>query len=387
MLSSIEQLANFYEQNSDYNKALSLALQYCEIDQWNEDMQCKVMRLYALNGQNNAAINQYESTCNFFKNELGTEPRKETHHLARRIRSGEISAHRNEKTLENIVCELYRSVDQPDQWMDVAGKIANLVGAERFLFASRDKVNLEMKGDIYWGLGDEAYEAYISHYSNVDILSQRLEHAPQNRFHISYDLCPDQLYFKSELYNDFCKPFDIHYSTGVAFSEPDSSTYTQFACLWGADTKAFDTNDIKPLNSLVAHLQQFVRLRQKFEHLEQQTRSSDQITERFTTPAFLCNRHGQILSRNTQTESLFSTSEILTALGESIVFFQNHHQLKFETLLYQAINATDAKARLVDGRWHIQDGNKTLEVSIFPFTYRAEGSADNSQPCALIVIT
>jgi len=89
-LALLEQLSNRYMHMGDYSKALQFALRYAEMEPWNEDALRRVMRLYALNGQNSSAIVQYEACCRLLKKELGALPNKETRHLAECIRNGEL---------------------------------------------------------------------------------------------------------------------------------------------------------------------------------------------------------------------------------------------------------------------------------------------------------
>ena len=86
----LEQLSDSYMHMGDYSKALQFALRYVELEPWDEDALRRVMRLYALNGQNSTAIVQYEVCCRLLKKELGALPNKETRHLAERIRNGEL---------------------------------------------------------------------------------------------------------------------------------------------------------------------------------------------------------------------------------------------------------------------------------------------------------
>lgn len=386
-LGILEQLSNHFEQAHNYSKALTFALRHIELDPWNEDMRCKVMRLYSLNGQSSAALQQYESTCNVLAKELDAEPKYGTQQLASRIHSGQFNNPSNDGVLNELISELYRCVDHPDQWQHVTSKIAATMGAEKFLFASRDKASLEMKGQFHWSLGDDALEAYMAHYSNIDVLSQSLERAPREQFHTSHDLYSEKKLFSSEIYNDFCKPFGINQSIGVTFDDPDSTLYTQFACLWEAGTKKITANDIQPMNILVPHLKQFVHLRNKFEYLQKQTRSTEQIVERFSMPALLCKANGTILARNEQADDMFASSNIITAITEKIVLYQQHHKDEFSTLLHQAVNAVDGKSEFSNGTWRAHKNYTVLEFNIFPFIFRPEGLIDCTEPCALVVVS
>lgn len=90
VLALLERLSNQQEKIGAYGKALQFALRYIELDPWNENSHRRTMLLYALNGQDGAAIAQYESCCRLLKNELGVLPEEETRRLAERIRNGEL---------------------------------------------------------------------------------------------------------------------------------------------------------------------------------------------------------------------------------------------------------------------------------------------------------
>ena len=134
-LALLEQLSNRAESISDYHKALEFSLRYCELEPWDEDACRRVMRLYAFNGQERAAISQYEACCRLLKNELGVLPSEETRQLAERIRHGDLKrnmfdsvpippqpnmaqlpAQRRQVTV--LYCELIpASIDDPEEVM------------------------------------------------------------------------------------------------------------------------------------------------------------------------------------------------------------------------------------------------------------------------------
>lgn len=386
LLSLLEQLSNYYEQVADYNQALPFALRHAELEPLSENTQCQLMRLYALNGQDSVALRQYDATCSLLQNELGIAPGDETRQLARQIRNGNFSASTSSNAIDSLISELYRSIDQPDQWEDVFRKIANSLGADRFLFASRDKITLEMQGQYHWSLGDDALNAYMSHYSSVDALSKNLECAQRNRFHTSQDLCPDRELFSSEIYNDFCRPYGIRHSAGVAFDDPASTLYSQFACFRDANMDEFNEKDLRPWNALIPHLQQFFSLRNKFQSLEMQSRSTDHVVEHFPVAAFLCKANGQILGRNSLAEALLRTTVSFTSRAETLLFYHHHQQTKFSELLQQAHNAVNGIDGFSNSSFLIQDNDSVYELTVMPFTYRPEGVVDCIEPCALVLV-
>ncbi|MDO9141071.1 MAG: BTAD domain-containing putative transcriptional regulator, partial [Methylobacter sp.] len=98
-LALLEQLANHHAQAGGYGKALQFALRHIELEPWDEDAHRRVIRIYALNGQKNAAIRQYEICCRLIKQELGVLPGEETQQLINCIRDGELPR----RSTDNVV--------------------------------------------------------------------------------------------------------------------------------------------------------------------------------------------------------------------------------------------------------------------------------------------
>ncbi len=139
-LALLEQLSNHHEQAGDYTKALQFALRYLELEAWDENAHRRVMRLYALSGQDSAAIAQFKTCCRLLKQELGALPGEATRELARQIGDGQfgvadtavaryaglkpapqsasqLPAERRQITA--LYCELSAATDDPDEAMEL----------------------------------------------------------------------------------------------------------------------------------------------------------------------------------------------------------------------------------------------------------------------------
>ena len=136
VLAMLEQLANFHEAGADHGKALRFALRHADLEPWDEAAHRRVMRLYALNGQNGAALAQFDACCRLLKKELGASPGEETRQLAERIRNAEVvrdapgiptapspvvpQANAQRRQVTVLFCELAPSgIDDPDDAMEL----------------------------------------------------------------------------------------------------------------------------------------------------------------------------------------------------------------------------------------------------------------------------
>lgn len=82
-------LSDCHEQSKACTRALPFALRYVELEPWNEEAHRRAIRLFALDGQNGAALAQYDACSRALKKELGILPGEKTRSLAERIRKGE----------------------------------------------------------------------------------------------------------------------------------------------------------------------------------------------------------------------------------------------------------------------------------------------------------
>jgi len=92
VLTALHQLAGYYEQRGEYERACEVAWRQVELEPWDEEAHQQLMRALALNSQRSAALAQYETCCRLLAEELGVEPAAETTRLYEQIRDGELKA-------------------------------------------------------------------------------------------------------------------------------------------------------------------------------------------------------------------------------------------------------------------------------------------------------
>jgi predicted ATPase/DNA-binding SARP family transcriptional activator len=89
LASALERLARWYSKREEYDRALAYARRRLKQDLLNEAAHRKLMELYALAGQQTAALRQYELCTETLAQELGVPASPETTVLYERIRAGE----------------------------------------------------------------------------------------------------------------------------------------------------------------------------------------------------------------------------------------------------------------------------------------------------------
>jgi len=92
ILAVLTRLSACYEMIGALARALPVALRITELEPWSEEGVRRVMRLYAMTGQGDRALERFRTSCLVLKRELGIVPSEATRVLAARIERGELAA-------------------------------------------------------------------------------------------------------------------------------------------------------------------------------------------------------------------------------------------------------------------------------------------------------
>ncbi len=87
-LGLLERLQYLHEQAGELERAICCAQRHIELEPWDEGAHQRLIRLFALNGQSAAALDQYRACCKVLQDELGVEPSEETEQLHAALRNG-----------------------------------------------------------------------------------------------------------------------------------------------------------------------------------------------------------------------------------------------------------------------------------------------------------
>lgn len=88
---ALQRLILFYFQRADYDQAIPFARRWLALDTLHEPAHQRLMQLYALSGQQAAALRQYQEISRLLKEELGVKPEKETVELYQAIRTRQLA--------------------------------------------------------------------------------------------------------------------------------------------------------------------------------------------------------------------------------------------------------------------------------------------------------
>jgi predicted ATPase/DNA-binding SARP family transcriptional activator len=130
VMDALRRLAERYERQGEFGRALPHAWRQVELDPWREQAHLQVMRLLALNGQRGASLAQYEACRRLLRDELGVQPSAETTELYEAICKGELIA----RTMEPAG-GAWSSSKPPAPLYNLPSQVTRLIGRKEELAA------------------------------------------------------------------------------------------------------------------------------------------------------------------------------------------------------------------------------------------------------------
>jgi DNA-binding CsgD family transcriptional regulator len=186
---------------------------------------------------------------------------------------------------------------------------------------------------------------------------------------------PDAEFEKSEFYNDFFKPLDLHYSFGLKIPLGNLSP-AYLSTQRSKSLGAFNGEGIV-LETLMPHLRRALELHLKFVHLQSNVCGLETALDSFEHAVFGLNREGSVILSNRTAEAAVQAGDaiFLTNGVLSCVFPEQNRRL--QSILSDAVAAgtgmglSSGDSLLINRR----AGENPLRVVVTPFFSPLPGSA------------
>lgn len=128
----MDQLVTFYQQRAQFTEGIALCMKLINLDPLREESHRQMIQLYALSGERNAALEQYQTCATILEDELGVEPDEETTALVEAVREGSLvegerplTTRPSSKTpRHNLPAEMTSFVGRDDELAQIESRLA-----------------------------------------------------------------------------------------------------------------------------------------------------------------------------------------------------------------------------------------------------------------------
>ena len=213
---------------------------------------------------------------------------------------------------------LYGAVIEPELWVSVLERLADLIGASSGFLSQLDVVSGAGQGVI--ARVDPAMpEIYVRHFADKNILSL-VDDFPKYRkswtpiIITDEDWVPKETLTRSEYYNDFLRPQDIHSILTIRLALHDS-TVSAVNLHRGRSREQFAGDDLETMRRLHPHLIRAFRLSGQLAMDRQADQDAATLFEQSSHALFLVDDGGRVLRVNPAGEALARLGVGLSTIG------------------------------------------------------------------------
>ncbi|WP_263367217.1 helix-turn-helix transcriptional regulator [Edaphobacter bradus] len=264
---------------------------------------------------------------------------------------------------------VYSAVDDASLWPVVLDQIAETIqGRESLLFASfPDPATPNVS--CLARMDPEVLVPYAEHYHAVNVLAERCDAMfPNGTARYAHRAVPNDEFEKTEFYNDYFEPNNMHYSMGLKIPmgglEPAYVTFMR-----PKHNNPFEDREGTVLETLMPHLQRALMLHLKMSQLRLNAEGLEAGLDVFGHAVFGVNRQGSVVLSNRQAEKIAANGDGIRLInGRLAATFPKENSL-LQAQLSEAV-AAGARIGVSSGgslSLSRRPGRCSLRVTVIPY--------------------
>ena len=283
-----------------------------------------------------------------------------------------------------LIETIYAAVQQPSLWPLVLEGVAEAVhGESTSLFARFPEEHLFSMARTDPG----AWDAYATYYSTVNVLMQRCDEAfPDGAVRYAHLAISDAQLERSEFYNDFFKPNDMHYSLGLKVPLGNLPA-AYITCQRPQKKGPFGEREGLVYETLLPHLQRALTLYLQFTQMQSSVLGLETALDSLEHAVFGLNRDKRVILSNGQAEAICLSKDAICLCNGTLssVFFEQNRRLQLA--LSDAVDAKSVTgipsgtSLLIDRK----SRKNPLRVMVTPFLSSLPGTS--AQLAALVFVS
>ena len=189
----------------------------------------------------------------------------------------------------------------------------------------------------------DALQSYAEHYINIDCFGlKRKDLFRSGQVLPGQMLCPDEEMIKTEYYNDFLRPIDLHHQC-CAVIRAQGPSVSVLASMRPKRAGRFGDADLNLLRVLTPHFQRALRIHEKLAEVELKAIGCSCALDRFPIGVLLVGRDGKVLALNRSAERIVAQKDGLQIEKNSLRAARNFESASINAVIQRA---TQAPARL-----------------------------------------
>jgi DNA-binding CsgD family transcriptional regulator/PAS domain-containing protein len=287
-----------------------------------------------------------------------------------------------------LITQIHDAALDTSYWPQVLSNLASVFQAQESVLRILDSDSKEIIGsyqhnsDAYW------HKDYMDYYIKIDPWVAIAHKSKNTIIACSHHLIPDRDLRKSEFYNSFLEPIDLHYGAGgVIDVNPTFKTFFTFQREFSRGE--FTKEHLELVKKLSPHLNKSVLINFKTSQLELENNKLRDALSQINCAIVLVNRHGNALFVNRLAETLSQQHRGVSISSGGIRLSLTLENERLRDIIYKAsVRRTNDTVPVAGGMKYRYPGNKNgLSILVSPLNPDNVEFDFETTRCALVFLS
>jgi len=294
----------------------------------------------------------------------------------------------SEKTILELVDGIYTAAADSSQWQMFLERLGRVLGATAGAVHHQHFQSQEGSLSEMWNLDPSFIEPYVNYYCYRNVwFTNSPELIQQGGVNVGTMLCPEPVLLRSEYYNEWLLPQNVHHLLAITIPGTDSVS-SNLSILKPKSAPPFGEHDCALMQALMPHMQRAFQLHNRIQNLESRGACAAQALDSLPTGViFLDGKGGIVLVNRTAQAILRRTGGLkLTSHGVEAGFAQENAKLK--TMVQGALATGNGRIAHSGGVMAVSKpgSSRPLYLLVAPLRLKSV-QLDKAAPVAAIFIT
>lgn len=257
---------------------------------------------------------------------------------------------RQPRTLDDLVETLYTAAASSQGWDDFLQSVVEATDSRSARMLALNAGGDRVTSSIKWQIDADYHQRYVDYYVNACPWRPELRRKPPGRLYSTFTdfSCRQPDYYRTEFFNDWAGPQDIHHGACGTFYRDGEQTL-QLLVQRTHRQGPYLAPDMRLLNSLVPHLQRAVLIQRQITACEGLNRSVSAAARLAPLPFLLFDAQSRVVHLEPTAEALIQQDPRLHLQQDRLALNVPHQGPRLSHLIRQAVRAARGRCWSASG--------------------------------------
>jgi DNA-binding CsgD family transcriptional regulator/PAS domain-containing protein len=224
----------------------------------------------------------------------------------------------SEETILRLVDLIYKAAGDASRWPTVVHRLAEALNGTASTLHGHQIPSQESHFSADWNVDPRAVTEYTEYFGYRNIWRFFRPNLLQTgSVRVTQELCPKEVFVKSEYYQDYLRRYDLFHAVAVTLRR-DGRDFSNLTIFRPRGALMFDEAERRLLVILAPHLVRAFELHSRIQGLENKANVLEDTLDRQTAAIVLLDSRGMVVFRNKSARSLFESQKDLRITRDEI---------------------------------------------------------------------